>query len=189
MQIRNYHKILLLSVTAVSLFTGCNNNIEDSPIPVTGDTYILFKSPSGTNIADSLHLSKDSDTEKLDSNDISVSVTRTSDNKTLNSNCHWYDPSLYKYPIYKNEGTALSVSWADFKRERYDTNLIRIKSNKIFGDTITHTIEWFINVGDKINAYKCEVDGIEIDLTNDELYNLSAPRYYFPEAVITIIAK
>ena len=107
---------------------------------------------------------------------VNVEAYRTSDNQSL--------------PIMKNlrftEGDADSVkgalfviNWLDFKtcdieREVYsydETYVVNFQSPKLFGDSVTHTIKWDVSIyGKTLDAYKCSIDGQDVDLENDSAY-------------------
>lgn len=104
--------------------------------------------------------------------------------------------SFYRYgwarPIagssYEKEGTLLELGWADpvaslilgngddypWKRpENYDESYtFNIQSPTIFGSDEVHTIKWYVHIiYNHYDAYRCEVDGVELDFKNLPYYS------------------
>lgn len=82
--------------------------------------------------------------------------------------------------VFDKDEAMLYLSWNDYKitctyhrEESYDEAYrVDIRSPKIFGNEDEHTIKWYVKVnGGTYDAYRCEVDGKDVDLSQDILYN------------------
>ena len=87
------------------------------------------------------------------------------------------------YEAFGDVGTLLWIQWADFlvaepddpdwhRPEYYDdVYTIGIRCEKIFGKDEEHTIKWFVHINrNRLDAYRCEVDGEDFDFKSDLLY-------------------
>lgn len=103
----------------------------------------------------------------------------------------FYRYGWYRYQAgdsYEKEGTLLNLGWADpvaslaisdfddypWKRpENYDESYtFNIQSPTIFGSDEVHTIKWYVHIiYNHYDAYRCEVDGVELDFKNLPYYS------------------
>ena len=187
-------KILrLLPLLAALMMTGCSSDEgEDDQVSIpTYDFYIRFLSPSGTNILDSLDVCAGQELH-VTAGDEDIILTCISSWKeqpvnklglawwTIPKNYHWHNQEEVL-----PEGTVLDFHWADnLYHSRYRPNyleveyLITLISPKIFKDNEGHTIKWFVKIlGNRYDAYKCEVEGKNYSLVDDPIYNYWSPSW------------
>lgn len=193
-------KIKLLSMLLSALLVvSCNNYIEGGVPPSNNRTVLRFVSASGTNILDSLQVLDNGNTPREVSAELmSIKGIRTSDNQPLEMQNYLLYSSKPADSAYPRE-TLLDLSWVDFniaqaeKRPREYTEVydICLQSRRVFGNDELHRLKWYVSIsGYDYNAYKCELDGQEVELTNDPLYNEHTynGRHYV-NAMLTIKCK
>ena len=176
-------KVVLWTIILLPFLISCSSEEvgEDNMTPAIGRTYVRFVSPTGKNILDSLKVLNPDErkTADFDSNLMEITVIRKSDNEPL-----WLRKNLF-YACeqtgteYEQDETVVELYWTDFmvmnieKRplNYNDVYEVQMKSPKIFGNNNVHTMRWYIAVtGRAHDAYKCEVDGQEVPLTDDPFY-------------------
>ena len=179
MQIKHF----LFLVLMLPILWACSSEEvgEDNASPAICTSYVRFVSPTGKNILDSLKVLNPNErkTADFDSNLMEITVIRKSDNEPL-----WLRKNLF-YACeqtgteFEQDETVVGLYWTDFmvmnieKRplNYNDVYEVQMKSPKIFGNNDVHTIRWYIAVtGRAHDAYKCEVDGQEVPLTDDPFY-------------------
>ena len=174
----------------VSSLYSCQNYIENGAIPFINETYIKFVSPAGTNVIDSLGLFPKEEHGSVllyNSELLSVSGTRMSDGQPLRFNNAWvWTGSGLSDSFFPENERIAYLQWADYNpcdldKHPYDYDEvyeIRLNSQQLFGSTEYHILRWYAKVnGSILNAYKCELDGKEINLDNDPLYNYRSPYW------------
>lgn len=186
----------LLPLLAVLILTGCSKDEgEEDQISIpTYDFYIRFLSPSGTNILDSLDVCAGQEVSVV-TNDEDIILTCISSWKGQPVNklgqYWWKIPENYQLKFQEGflpAGTVLHFGWGDnLYHTRYRPNyleveyLITLISPRIFKDNEGHTIKWFVKIlGNRYDAYKCEVEGKEYSLADDPIYNYWSP-FWKPE--------
>lgn len=195
MQVKLMRLLLLL---AVAIMTGCSKDEgEDDQVYIpTYGFYIRFLSPSGTNILDSLDVCAGSKYEVVTSDeDIVLTCISSWKGQPVNKlgQTWWKIPENYNWKVDGGvlpAGTVLHFGWGDnFYHTHYRPDyiemeyLITLISPKIFKDNEGHTIKWFVKVlGNRYDAYKCEVEGKEYSLADDPIYNYWSP-YWEPWAL------
>jgi hypothetical protein len=107
----------------------------------------------------------------------------------------------YKEFNNDKEETYLHIMWGDFciwlpdrtqiRPYEYDeTYDIKIKSDKLFGEGVEHTIKWYIHVNYvQYEVYKCEIDGVEYSLENDPLFNSEDNKEHRIYSLLTVQCK
>jgi len=195
MQVKlNFLFLLLL----LSSCMACNNTIEDSTPPAHNVTFLRFVSPSGTNVLDSLHILESDGNikmEKIDDDElISICGDRSSDRKALELSKYLFYATSQAGAEFKYEETLLKIEWTDFDIFDVEKQVytIAMKSKKVFGDDDTHYLKWYVNVFGRgeYDAYKCEIDGQNVSLANDLLYNKT--KYvdrHFVKAIVNVPCK
>lgn len=180
----------------------CGENSEngESITPSYNMTYVRFVSSVGTNVLDSLQIMAD-DVKMADINSdlITIDGKRESDGLPLEMQNYWFYASPQADDIFEKEETLLKIGWVDFniwniEKRPYkynDTYEIRMRSLRIFGDSNTHILKWFITVsGREHDAFKCDFDEKEISLSNDPFYN---QRIFYNNhevaALVTVVCK
>lgn len=173
---------LLSIVLIVTAFVACNNYTENGVTPSYNVTYLRFVSPSGTNVLDSLNVLEEGiKIQELDPKLITIIGRRISDGKAVDLHKELFHASKQAGSEFEREETLIKLEWNDFniwdveKRDNQYEEIyeIHLQSSQIFCDNATHHLKWYVNVlGREHNAYKCEVDGQEVSLDNDPLYNL-----------------
>ena len=175
-------KLMCVGLIMPLLLSCSNENEEEMAVP-SCHTFVRFVSSSGTNVLDSLNvLSKnegillDSATTRL----MTINVNRLSDNRSLTLiGKHWLFTSKKSDVNLPKDETILELVWNDFKAtdtdnraKRYDEVYeAKMKGPELFGDDQTHTLRWYAHISGKtFDAYKCEVDGKEVELANDPYY-------------------
>ena len=177
--------------------------------PIVGETYIRLLLPSGTNVLDSLKVFNEEERKRekispLDEmekisplDEMMVKVVRTSDGEVVSHQQRYFytNPLLYvrDESLVKEEDfeVYLKVMWWDFKRwkngpgrpyRHEDSYDIEIRSPLISGGEEIHTVRWYLTViGGYSNAYKCEVDGKDVNLEDDPLYTGKYRLYPYTE--------
>lgn len=196
-------KIKILGIAALlSSFAACSNEGGgDQTNPSLNNTYIRFVSPSGTNVLDSLGITmKEKLRVAVTDNRITVTGKRTSDGTPLEFLNEWEWASPIYEPKFKEEkGTVLHLFWVDHKTwniekrsNSYDENYaIQLSSPEVFGNNEVHTLNWHVKVkGRTHDAYKCELDGKEVSLSDDPFYNWHVTYdLHQVAAEVTIICK
>ena len=176
-------KVVLWTIILFPFLISCSSEEvgEDNASPAIGTSYVRFVSPTGKNILDSLNVLNpyERKTVDFDSDLMDITVIRKSDNEPL-----WLRKNLF-YACeqtgteFEQDETVVELYWTDFmvmnieKRplNYNDVYEVQMKSPKIFGNNNVHTIKWYISVtGRAHDAYKCEVDGQEVPLTDDPFY-------------------
>ena len=176
-------KVVLWTIILLPFLISCSSEEvgEDNASPAICTSYVRFVSPTGKNILDSLKVLNpyERKTADFDSDLMDITVIRKSDNESL-----WLRKNLF-YACeqtgteYEQEETVVELYWTDFmvmnieKRplNYNDVYEVQMKSPKIFGNNNVHTMRWYIAVtGRAHDAYKCEVDGQEVPLTDDPFY-------------------
>ncbi len=201
MQIVRFLSFVLIAFTFLSCDNDNPEEVGDNANPAINSSYLRFVSSCGTNVLDSLKVfEKDGPTsQEIKDSLISIKCIRTSDNQQLDMiNDLFYANSQADYEFPRDE-TLIRLNWADFntwdleKRpyhydEVYD---ILLQSPKIFGDNETHHLKWYVSVVGRVhNALKCEVDGQNVSLDNDPLYNRHViSDIHLVDGIITIPCK
>lgn len=177
---------------------ACNNTIEDSTPPAHNITLLRFVSPSGTNVLDSLHILESDGNikmEKIDDDElISICGDRSSDGNALDFSKFLFYATSQAGAEFDKEETLLKIEWTDFDIFDVEKQVytIAMKSKKVFGDDDTHYLKWYVNVFGRgeYDAYKCEIDGQNVSLANDFLYNKT--KYvdrHFVKAIVNVPCK
>ncbi len=184
--------MFMLVLSIMPTFTSCDKVENDGPFGISPFTlFVRFESPNGTNILDSLNIigdvNKDERILNIDNGEIDVKCYRVSDNKLLETiselwiraNESWNSKDNPDYH-YEKLGTMLRTSFVDAdiwnegkgSTKHDESYVVNMKSHKIFGNDKTHTIKWYIHIYGRgyYEAYKCEVDGKQVSLDNDPLY-------------------
>lgn len=171
---------VVLTVLAL-VACGSGENGDDNVTPSENDTYIRFLSPSGTNVLDSLGIiGKEEVMAEMGTDIISISGIRSSDNKPLEMTKYWMHVLPEYGQEFVKEESLVKLHWVDFnvwdieKRPYEYTEIYKfqLQGSKVFGDNEVHTLDWYVYIkGRRHNAFKCEVDGQEVSLADDYLYN------------------
>jgi hypothetical protein len=184
-----------------SVFIACGDEV--GPLgdnePLYNHTYLRFVSPTGTNVLDSLCImSPEKWVMELGTDLMSISGTQASDGQTLELTPELFYGSKRAGDEFDEKGPLVHVWWYDFyfckeKRPKkyHETYTVTMTSPKVFGDGVSHTLTWYVNVsGRAVDAYKCEVDGHEVSLANDPLYIMdSYEGRHFVSAIVTVPCK
>jgi hypothetical protein len=199
MQIKFRFLFILL---IASSFMACSDNelITGDNTPSYNQTYLRFVSPAGTNVLDSLRImSPEKWVMELGTDIMSVSGIRTSDNHALDLMTELFYGSKRAGDEFEGEGPLVHVMWYDSNigniekrpRKYHETYTVTMTSPRVFGDGVSHTLTWYVNVsGRTVDAYKCEVDGHEVSLVNDPFYirDMYEGRH-FVSAIVTVPCK
>jgi hypothetical protein len=194
-------KSKILFILLASLFIACGDEV--GPLgdnePLYNHTYLRFVSPTGTNVLDSLCImSPEKWVMELGTDLMSISGTQASDGQTLELTPELFYGSKRAGDEFDEKGPLVHVWWYDFyfckeKRPKkyHETYTVTMTSPKVFGDGVSHTLTWYVNVsGRAVDAYKCEVDGHEVSLANDPLYIMdSYEGRHFVSAIVTVPCK
>ena len=194
-------KSKILFILLASLFIACGDEV--GPLgdnePLYNHTYLRFVSPTGTNVLDSLSImSPEKWVMELGTDLMSISGIRASDGQTLELTPELFYGSKRAGDEFDEKGPLVHVWWYDFyfckeKRPKkyHETYTVTMTSPKVFGDSASHTLTWYVNVsGRAVDAYKCEVDGHEVSLANDPLYIMdSYEGRHFVSAIVTVPCK
>ena len=174
--------VFCVVLTVLSLIAcSSDENGDDYATPSMNDTYIRFVSPSGTNVLDSLGIiGKEEVMAEMGTDIISISGIRSSDNKPLEMTKYWMHVLPEYGQEFVKEESLVKLHWIDFnvwdieKRPYEYTEIYKfqLQGSKVFGDNEVHTLDWYVYIkGRRHNAFKCEVDGLEVSLADDYLYN------------------
>lgn len=186
--------ILLIFFSCVS----CEFYDHRSTPPAHNITFLRFVSPSGTNVLDSLHILESDGNikmEKIDDDElISICGDRSSDGNALELSKYLFYATSQAGAEFEKEETLLKIEWTDFDIFDVEKQVytIALKSKKVFGDDDTHYLKWYVNVFGRgeYDAYKCEIDGQNVSLANDLLYNKT--KYvdrHFVKAIVNMPCK
>lgn len=173
---------LLLAILLLPTIAACGNDNggDDASVISPFKIIVKFESPIGTNILDSLNIAE----QEVSGHSIDdLTFEWTNKNNDLRES--WSQPSL-SFGITKNRFASLNPSFPyENKAERvfsaqftdisiWDTPnnkypqrdeeyTVTLKSKKIFGNNIHHTLKFYVHIKGKAiyDTYKCEVDGKE----------------------------
>ena len=180
------------------LVSSCESEGNENSLPPADNvTYIRFVSPSGTNVLDSLNvLEGNGDMCEINPEHITFAEHHTQASKPCDFR-QYYLRTSKQMNYFAKEETIAELHWVDFDVRRAKagstfTYSIEMSGRNIFGDDNVHTLKWYLNVydGGTFDAYKCEVDGKETDLSRDPFYtNQTSHDRRSVAAFITIECK